>query len=94
MTVSVGLHYLGLIDTDSGLGVQIDGTVIVPLPTDVDLDVPATGTLGVEPDDSTLGVISGNPDVVDDPLHPALGVIGTREEVVEGCGVVIDNVVL
>ena len=94
MAVSVGLHDLGLLDADCGLGLEVDVPVLVSLPADVDLDVPSAGPLRVQLDDAPLGVVRGDPDVVDDPLHPAVGVVGCREEVVEGRGVVVDDVAL
>ena len=103
--VSVGLGDLRRVDPDGGLALGEDVSVLVPLPSDVDLDVLAVGALGVELDDTSLGVIGGNPDVIDDPLHPAVEVLGDDlvgtclvrivdggEEVVEGLDVVVDDV--
>ena len=94
VAVSVGLHDLGLVDAYGGLGLDVDVPVLVPLPADVDLDVPAVGALGVELDDTAVGVIGGDPDVVHDPLHPAVVALGCGEEIVEGRDVVVDDVVL
>ena len=103
--VSVGLGDLRRVDPDGGLALGEDVSVLVPLPSDVDLDVLTVGALGVELDDTSLGVIGGNPDVIDDPLHPAVEVLGDDlvgtclvrivdggEEVVEGLDVVVDDV--
>ena len=105
MLVSVGLGDLRRVDPDGGLALGEDVSVLVPLPSDVDLDVLTVGALGVELDDTSLGVIGGNPDVIDDPLHPAVEVLGDDlvgtclvrivdggEEVVEGLDVVVDDV--
>ena len=94
VAVSVGLHDLGLIDADGGFRLKIDVAVLIPLPSDVDLNVPSAGALGVQLDDSALGVIGGDPDVVDDPLHPAVGVLAAGQEIIEGGDVMVDDVVL
>ena len=94
MAVPVGLHDLGLLYADGGLGLEVDVALLVPLPSDVDLDVPSAGPLRVQLDDPPLGVVGGDPDVVDDPLHPAVGVVGGGEEIVERGSVVVDDVAL
>ena len=94
MAVSVGLHDLGLIDADGGFGLKIDVAVLIPLPSDVDLDVPSAGALGIELDDSAVGIIGRDPYVIDDPLHPAVGVLATGQEIIEGGDVMVDDVVL
>jgi hypothetical protein len=47
----------------------------------------------VDPDDTVIGTVILDGYVVDDPLHPAVGVVFRSEEVVEGRDVVVDDVV-
>ncbi len=89
MAVTVGLHDLGLIDAYGGLGLYVDVAVFVPLPADAYLDVPSVGALGVELYGTAVGIVSGNPDVIDDFLHAAVDVVAGGQKVVERGGVVI-----
>ena len=90
--VSVGLHHGRGLDANGGFGLGDDVPFRIPLPSDADLDVLSVGALGVELDDSADRVVGGHPGVIDDLLHPAVGVVAGREEVVEGFHVVVDDV--
>ena len=83
VTVSVGLHNLRLFDRDGGLGLVIDVSFLISLPSDADLDVPAIRTVGVQFDDTACSIVGGDPHIVHDLLHPAVGIAPRRKEVVE-----------
>ena len=76
---------------DRRLGLQIDPAPVVPLPTDADLDHIAFRPILVEFDDPAALVLRRGPQVVDDPLHPRVRIVDRREEVVEGCDVMVDD---
>ncbi len=72
----VGLPYHGSADADGGAGLGIDQPrLLVPPAAHADLDDAAVGTIGVQADDPSLGVIRGDAQVVHDLLHPAVGIV-------------------
>ena len=94
MAVSVRLGDGGRLDANGGLGLEIDVAVGIPLPAYVYLDVLAADLLGVERYDAPLGVVGRDADVVDDPLHPAVGIVRSSKEIVERRNVMADNIVI
>ena len=48
--------------------------------------------LNIKPDDTSLIVHLSYPYGINDPLHPRLGIVVGRQEIVEGCYLMIDNI--
>ena len=94
VAVSVRLDDLGLLDPDGGLGLGVDAPVLQPPPSDDDLDVPSVGALRVQLYDAAGRIVGGHPDVVHDPLHPAVRIVRSGEEVVKGGDMVVYNVLV
>ena len=82
-------------DVDGGRGLDFDLSVLRSVPSDADDQVPSVARLlvHVDPDESVVGAVVLERDFVDDPLHPAVGVLIRSEEVIEGRDVVVDDVV-
>ncbi len=89
VAVSVGLHDLRGLDAYGRLRGRVDTARLGPRSSDADLDVPSAGALRVEPDRPACGVVRRYAYVVDDPLHPAVRVVGRGQEVVERGYVVV-----
>jgi hypothetical protein len=78
------------VDGRAGVGIDLAGDG-VPAPTHVDLHRVLPGLVQVQLDDAELARVVVDAEVVDDALHPAVGVVVGGQEVVEGSDVVVDD---
>jgi hypothetical protein len=62
---------------------RVHFTVLIPLPADAYLNVTPVRSFRVETYDSAFRIIRRYPQIVDDPLHPAVRIVGGRQKIVE-----------